>query len=228
MQFLSIFANKVDDGYGGFMYEFTTLGYVAIIVAILALLLIISLLGNKEKKQLLNTKQLVFAAVAIALAMVTSNLKLFRAPMGGSVTLCSMLFICLIGYWYGLKIGFTTALAYGFLQLMIDPFVISLPQLLIDYIFAFGALGLAGVFTNSKHGLIKGYLLGVFGRYVFSIISGVVFFASYAEEYSMSPFLYSATYNGSYIGAELIITIIILLIPPVTHGLHEVKKLANQ
>ena len=228
MQFLSIFVNKVDDGYGGFLYEFTTLGYLAIFVAILALFFIISMVGYKEKKKLLNTKQLVFAAVAIALAIVTSNFKLFKAPMGGSVTLCSMFFICLIGYWYGLKIGITTALAYGFLQLMTDPYVISYLQLLIDYIFAFGALGLSGIFKDSKNGLIKGYLLGIFGRFVFAVISGLVFFASYAEGSGMSPFIYSVTYNGSYIGVEAIITIVIVLLPPVAQGLREVKRLANE
>ena len=96
---------------------------------------------------------------AIALAVVASMIKLpIRMPMGGSATFLSMLFICLIGYWYGTKIGVITALAYGALQLIIDPFIISIPQMLVDYIFAFGALGLSGVFHNAKHGLIKGYL----------------------------------------------------------------------
>ena len=41
--------------------------------------------------------------MAMALATVTSMIKLFDAPMGGSVTLCSMLFITLIAYWYNLS-----------------------------------------------------------------------------------------------------------------------------
>ena len=49
----------------------------------------------------ITTKQLVFSSAAIALAMVTSMIKLFELPMGGSVTLLSMLFITLVGYWYG-------------------------------------------------------------------------------------------------------------------------------
>ena len=45
------------------------------------------------------TKKLVFSAMGIALAMVTSYIKVWEMPMGGSITLMSMLFICLIGYW---------------------------------------------------------------------------------------------------------------------------------
>lgn len=41
--------------------------------------------------------------------------------MGGSVTLFSMLFIVLTGYWFGVRTGITTAVAYGILQLLINP-----------------------------------------------------------------------------------------------------------
>lgn len=75
--------------------------------------------------------------------------------MGGSVTLFSMLFICCIGYWYGLRTGIMTGVAYGLLQLISDPYIISLPQMITDYILAFGALGLSGIFCNKKNGLVK-------------------------------------------------------------------------
>ena len=120
----------------------------------------------------MNARQLVFSAMAITLATVTSMIKLFDMPMGGSMTLLSMLFIVLVGYWYGLGGGLTAAFAYGILQLIIDPYILSLPQMLVDYLFAFGALGLSGLFSNSKHGLIKGYIAGVLGRYFFAFLSG--------------------------------------------------------
>ena len=89
--------------------------------------------------------------------------------MGGSVTLFSMLFICCIGYWYGLRTGLMTGVAYGLLQLISDPYIISLPQMITDYLLAFGALGLSGLFCNKKYGLIKGYIAGVLGRYLLCI-----------------------------------------------------------
>ena len=46
----------------------------------------------------------------------------------------------------------------------------------MDYVLAFGALGLSGLFCNAKHGLIKGYIIGIIGRYVFAVLSGWLFF----------------------------------------------------
>lgn len=221
---LKFFATKVDDGWGGFEYNIKPLGYAVMILVFVILLLVISSLRKQERKSAFSTKQLVFAAIAMALAVATSYLKLFHAPMGGSITLCSMLFITLIGYWYGPAIGLTSAIAYGLLQLIIDPYVISLPQMFIDYIFAFGALGLSGFFTNKKYGLIKGYLLGIFGRFIFATLSGVIFFASYAGD--MNPWIYSIGYNFFYIAIEGAITLVVIAIPQVASALGEVKKFA--
>lgn len=171
----------------------------------------------------MTMRKLVFAAMAIALATVTSMIKLFAAPMGGSVTLCSMLFITLIGYWYGARVGIMTGAAYGVLQLLIDPFILTIPQLVTDYLLAFGALGMSGFFSKSRYGLQKGYLLGIFGRWIFTFLSGCIFFAEYAWE-GWNPVLYSAVYNASYIAVEGIITLIIISLPPVKNALDQVKK----
>lgn len=119
------------------------------------------------------------------------------------------------------------AIAYGFLQLIVDPYIISIPQMLTDYIFAFGALGLSGLFSNKKHGLILGFIAGVLGRFVFTFLSGLIFFGSYASSYNMTAPVYSFVYNGSYIGAETVITVIILMLPPVAKGLARVKIMAQ-
>ena len=76
---------------------------IAVVVVIIALLVVVAAVirhRNAEKKTILTTKQLVYSAVAIALAVVCSMIKFANLPMGGSVTLFSMLFIALIGYWY--------------------------------------------------------------------------------------------------------------------------------
>ena len=148
--------------------------------------------------------------------------------MGGSVTLFSMLFICLIGYWYGIGTGLTAAVAYGFLQLIVDPYIISVPQMLVDYIFAFGALGLSGLFSKSKYGLIKGYIVGVLGRYFFAFLSGLIFFGSYAADYGMAAPVYSLVYNGAYLGLEALFTLILLFIPPVNSALKRIKEMAQE
>ena len=223
---MSIFAKYIVDEEWGNYYELTTAGYTALIVGMVLIFLIgFSLFRTKTTKKT-DTKQLVFSAMAIAIAIVTSLIKLFQLPMGGSVTLFSMFFICLIGYLYGLGAGLSTAIAYGFLQLITDPYIISIPQMLVDYLFAFGALGLSGVFKNSKYGMIKGYLLGVLGRYFFSFLSGLIFFGSYASEYNMSAPIYSLIYNGAYIGAEAGLTLFALALPPVSNAISHIKRMA--
>ena len=174
-----------------------------------------------------TTKRLVFSAAAIALAQVASMIMIIEMPKGGSVTLMSMLFIVLIGYWFGPSTGLITGVAYGLLQFMIEPIFYTIPQMLTDYPLAFGALGLSGFFYKQKHGLIIGYLVGVLGRFFFSFLSGVIFFAAYAPDNMAAP-LYSLVYNGSYLGAEAVITLILIALPPVSLALAQVKRLISE
>jgi thiamine transporter len=226
---MSFFATPFVDEWGDTTYQLTTAGYTALVVIMLAVLLLgCAIFGTKKQ---FSAKQLAFSAMAIALAMVTSMIKLIHMPMGGSVTLFSMLFIVLIGYWFGLGSGLTTAVAYGILQLVVDPYILSIPQMLVDYIFAFGALGLAGIFwkNKSKYSLILCYLVAVLGRYFFAFLSGWIFFGTYAGYYGFnSGVVYSLAYNGAYIGLEALFTLILIAIPPVNKALAYVKTIAQK
>ncbi len=209
----------------------TTLGYV--LCAICAIILVIAAGFLREKtpsaKQM-SAKQLAFCAAAMALAFVTSFIKVFSLPYGGSVTLFSMLFICLIGYWYGIGTGIMTGLAYGILQFLQEPYVLSLFQVCCDYVLAFAALGLAGAFKNSKNGLVKGYILGILIRGAFHALGGYLYWMDYMPDNfpaSLSS-LYPIIYNYSYILAEGVITVIVISLPPVAKALATVKKMATE
>ena len=210
------------------VFKLTPAGVITVAVLIVGLIVLAIVLQPKEKKNSrFSTKQLVFSAIAMALALVTSMIKLFSLPLGGSVTLMSMLFIVLIGYWYGPKAGIMTGFAYGLLQFVIEPVFYTVPQLITDYPLAFGALGLAGFFRNKKYGLQIGYVVALLGRLFFAWLSGVVFFASYADGTGMNVPVYSLVYNGSYIFAEGIITVIIISVPAVNKALNHIKALAQ-
>lgn len=250
-KFMSFFATAIEDEWGGITYQPTMAGYTALVaLMLLAVLLGCFIFGSKKK---FNARELAFASIAIALAVVSSTfLKLFHMPMGGSVTLFSMLFIVLIGYWYGIGAGLTAAVAYGVLQLVIDPYIISIPQMLVDYIFAFGALGLSGIFAKLKirdrniqisfnveehtawsfklyfGKLHIAYIVAVLGRYAFATLSGVIFFGQWAPEEFPNPLVYSLAYNGAYLGVEALITLAVLSIPPVYKALKYVKGLATK
>jgi len=232
--------NVVVDEWGGTTYVPTVLGnvlLVAVIVVLLAAAVVFAKLHAKRleegqrtdaggmKNGRLGIRQLVFCAMAVALGTVLSNIKLFHFPWGGSVTLLSMLVICLPGYFFGLGAGLMTGLAYGALQLLIDPYVLFPLQLVMDYLLAFGALGLSGLFSKSKNGLLKGYIVAILGRYVFVVLSGWIFFAEYAWE-GWSPLPYSLVYNGIYIFAEAAMSIVVLLLPPVKSTIGRIRRLA--
>jgi len=225
--------NEVVNDWGELTYVPTTLGNVLLTIVILALLVIAAVAAmkaasksEKASKTKLTAKQLAFCAMSIALATVLSNIKVFHFPTGGSITLLSMLVACLPGFFFGIVPGILTGIAYGVLQLLIDPYVLFPAQLVVDYILAFGALGLSGLFFKSKNGLLKGYIAAVLGRYFFAVLSGWIFFGAYAWE-GWSALPYSLVYNAIYIFAEAVITIIIIMIPAVKKSLAKVKEMAN-
>lgn len=182
---------------------------------------------SKGKK--FTTKQIVFAAMSIALATVIATvIKLPPLPNGGSVTLFSMLLVTLVGYWYGPVIGITAAISFGILQFITGPYVVHPLQVIIDYPLAFGALGCSGFFADKKNGLLKGYLAGVFGRFFFASVSGLIFYTVYVEslEENMVAIWASLVYNMTYIVPEAVITMILISIPAVKNTLAHIKKMA--
>lgn len=207
-------------------YALTTAGFVAAAVLMAALVLIAAAAAGKRSGKKMGAKQLAFCAMSIALASVTSMMKVYEFPFGGSITFFSMLFACLPGYFYGLEAGLLSAAAYGVLQFLLGPYILFPMQVIVDYLLAFGALGLSGLFSKSKNGLLKGYLVGILGRYVFAVLSGWLFFGEYAWE-GWGALPYSLAYNGAYIFAEGAITVVILMIPTVSKAFARVKEMAG-
>jgi thiamine transporter len=191
-------------------FESTT-GKIAVIVVILLLLLLISM-GSKEKKT--DVRALTISALMIALATVLGMIKVFSMPQGGSVTLFSILPIVVCGYLLGTRRGVMAGFCVGLINLIFGPYVIHPVQLLLDYPVAFGALGLSGLAANQKNGLTRGYIIGIIGRYICAVLSGVIFFGEYAPE-GFNAWTWSLWYNLTYLAAEGAITLIVINIPAV-------------
>ena len=169
-----------------------------------------------------NVRKFVVSALLVAMAFVLSFIKIFKMQLGGSVTLFSMFVISLPAYLYGAKYGFAAAFIYSILQLVQGGYIIHPMQIFLDYIFAFTCFGIVAYFRNIKHGSYIGFLIACIIRWLSSSISGYVFFREYAPA-TWNPILYTLAYNGSYIFAEYIITIIFVSIPQVKKILHEYK-----
>ena len=209
----------------------TAAGYALTIVAGIILFLAASYFAGKHSaKKRMSTKQLVFCAAAMALAFITSYIKIWNMPWGGSVTLCSMLFIVLVANWYGAGTGIFVGLAYGILQFIQEPYVLSFFQVCCDYILAFAALGVAGFFAKKKHGLLKGYIAAVLARGAFHALGGYLYWMDYMPENFPQSLksIYPIAYNYSYLLVEAVITIVIISIPAVAKGLNRVKQTAVQ
>ena len=163
-------------------------------------------------KTVWNTKMMAMGAVCIALSSVLSMIKIWKMPQGGSITAASMLPLMLFSYVYGMGPGCLVGALYGVLQFIIEPYFLSLPQMLLDYPIAFGMMGLTGLFSkmdDENLGLTVGVVLASVGRFVAAVLSGVIFFAEYAGD--QNPWVYSIVYNGSYMLPECIICVILCL-----------------
>ena len=154
-------------------------------------------------KTKLETRIIAETAVFVAFSTALSFIKLFSLPQGGSVTAASMVPVLWLALRRGAKVGLFACTVYGLVQLVVEPFIVHPAQVLLDYPIAFGALGLAGFFQNRP---FLGINIGIAGRFLAHLVSGVIFFATYAPE-GMHPIIYSAIYNGSYLLPELVVSV---------------------
>lgn len=171
-----------------------------------------------------RTRKLVEGALMIALSTVLSMIPLFKMPYGGSVTLLSMLPLVLMSFRHGAKWGLFTAFVHGALQLVLGLENLSycatigsqIGCILLDYLLAFTALGLASTFAKPFSSRVMGLAVGTFGvcflRFVCSFLSGWLLWGSYKDSYEwavdLPVWLYSLIYNGSYMLPETLLTIL--------------------
>ncbi len=202
-------------------------------------------------KNKFNTHRLVLSAMLLALstviAFVCGLIPFLNFPFGGGITVCSMMGVVLISYMYGVRWGLFSGLVYSVIQLFLgyktvaalftptdDAYAGILNAMLIcfiDYVLAYTALGLGGVFrTRFEHkgvALCLGSIAALSVCYLCHFASGAIFYGAWASwffedtvmaelsvsRYIMSTFsggglaaIYSAVYNGCYMIPEIIIT----------------------
>jgi thiamine transporter len=163
----------------------------------------------KEYTSVSTSRVLAEISIFVALATALSLIIIFQLPQGGSITLASMVPIIWLALRRGPKIGLTAGFVYGLVQLIVMPQIYFLPQVLLDYPLAFCCLGLAGFFQ--KRWTLAGVAVAITGRFIMHLISGALFFASYAPE-GVNPWVYSGIYNGSYLLPELVISLFVIFL----------------
>lgn len=168
----------------------------------------------------------VMGGICIALSEVLSMIKLFEMPMGGSVTLAATLPLIIYCLCFGPLWGFGACLVFGVLQLITGYYVAPF-QVALDYILAYGLVGVVSfacprgekrylkntikrlAYINLPLSIVF-TIVGFICRFGCSVLSGVIFYAEYAGD--MNPWIYSITYNGTFMLPEAGITLAIMLI----------------
>ncbi len=217
--------------------DVTTLGWILIAAAaVIAAVLIIFLVQRRRtsnsasidaapSKKENATLVLVHGALCIALSFVLSYFKLFSMPLGGSITLASMLPLMVYSNRYGIKYGMMAGLVYGFLQYVQGGYFAHWAQFLLDYPIAFAFIGLGGL-AKGERNLVFSVLIGGTARFICHLVSGILVFGEYvmigADAVTNVPFgtmlganfTASFVYNAPYMFADIALCAIIALLPP--------------
>ena len=147
--------------------------------------------------------------LTVALSAVLGMLTVWQMPQGGSISFV-MLPLFVLALLRGPAVGLAAGTLYGVVDFMLKPYLFHPIQVVLDYPLAFAACGLAGLFaarfatlsSDRRPGaalwtaIVPGIVLGASGRYLAHVVSGLVFFSSYAVEAGQAPLVYSLAYNS--------------------------------
>lgn len=191
-------------------------------VILAAAMIVAAFLFDRKSKQM-DTRTVTYAAVCVALSFALSYVRLFKMPMGGSITFASMLPLMLFAFMFGSRKGVAVGVIYGLLQAIQDPWIIHPAQFALDYLVAFGAIGLTGcmrelnVFKgNMRAQFAVGAVIACALRFISHYFAGVfafgVYGAGYASDYGIpalaNEYFYSFVYQCLYLIPELAIVIV--------------------
>ncbi len=176
---------------------------------------------NKSSEQL---RALCEAAIMIAVAAVFAVLQFppFRIALwgnGGSIDFV-MIPLIVLGWRRGAKWAFPACFAFGIIDCLVSGGIgWGLPSILLDYVLAYGIVGIAGFFKGKKYGLVLGAIVASVMRFLVHFIAGVtiwkiavgdsveLFGTTFGADAS---FVYSLVYNGSYMLGNLIIAVLVV------------------
>jgi len=98
-----------------------------------------------------NVKIMVEGALAAAMTVALSYVKLWEMPQGGSITL-EAIPLLVFSLRRGVRPGIGAGAIAGLLQLLLGGYIVHPVQAVLDYPLAFAVLGLAGTFRKPPSG----------------------------------------------------------------------------
>jgi thiamine transporter len=221
--------------------EILTIAILVIYISLFitgAVLLLTHIKENSLKRNARQTQRIIIeCAVMIAVAVVLSiYTKIWRAPLGGSVTLFSMVPLIIIALRHGALWGYAATfvfsasywLFHGIGQIVGISTYVFVMSTLVDYIVAYTLIGTAGFFkpfvdkSETKRSKIiftaAATLTACFLRFAAHVAVGAVVWYEITKEWMASDpahivhtagmWVYSIVYNLYYMLPETIITLV--------------------
>lgn len=151
-------------------------------------------------------------AVLVALSAALSYIKISTGGFGGSIDFV-MIPLFIICYRHGALYGVASGLVFGLIKCIIGGGIgWGLPSILLDYVLAYGACGVAGIFRGKTKLISLSALCGCVARFGVHFISGITIYAITAEEkiadvVTSNAWLYSLIYNGLYMLPNTVIAV---------------------
>ncbi len=165
----------------------------------------------------LNVREIVFLALNVALGIVLEFVAgtFLKMPQGGTIciSVLPIIFVSFrINIFYGVVCGILIGVGQG---LITPPTFVAFIQYLLDYVLAFGVIGFATLpmkIKQNRSQLMFGTILVMSIKYLFHVISGIVYFAEYATG---NLIWYSLVYNGTFsIPSIVIVAILVFMLYP--------------
>ena len=171
-------------------------------------------------------KTLCEAAILVALSVILSYIRIVQLPFDGSITLLSMLPLCIISIRHGISWGIGSAFCYSWFQILqggvfgwgLTPTML-ISSLLLDYIVAYTMLGFAGMLRKKGYwGMLGGIGMVCVLRFLVHFAAGVILWANFEQFEAFgqiiqnNPVLYSICYNGVYMLPETVLTVAVAAI----------------
>ncbi len=172
-----------------------------------------------------RTRWLVESAILIAIGTVLSEIPKIDFPLGGGLTICSMLPLVILSFRYGPKLGLVSAAAYSLLQLILgmdnvqyaNSALMAAGIVLLDYVVPYTLIGLAGVFNKKDRDMRVNLVLGIVVTFALRLACHFftgwwIWDALWPNEYGWTGPVYSILYNGSYMLAEMVLTSVVAVL----------------
>lgn len=154
-------------------------------------------------------------AVLVALSLALMPIEIPGPAFGGDIDLV-MIPLFILAYRNGAIYGIASGAVFGFLKCLIGGGIgWGLPSVLLDYVVAYAAVGVAGFFKNRFWAIELSTFIGCFARFIIHFISGITIYAIAAptDVAGMTignPMLYSVVYNGLYMLPNTVIAIVVM------------------